>query len=144
MPIVPRFRSSNTAERIVGAILSDLSPQDSSGVNRRTLENALRPVEETIRNTTPVDTGRLRDSTTTISGFYQGNPFAATGWSFQPSELSKVLSVEFGNSFQRGQRVIRNAYEQHRIPVTTTYRRVFAGRIRDHIRTFGPRARRRR
>ena len=88
------------------------------------MRDSFRVVEEQIRSTTPVDTGRLRElvrlQTGTANRFERADSpdavwAARAGWFWtSPSTYSfQALAVEYGTRFIPAQRTLRNALENN-------------------------------
>lgn len=104
------------------------------------MRNAFRIVEDTIRSTTPVDTGRLRETvdlqSTTANRFERADSPNAiwavrAGWFWtSPSTFSfQALAVEYGTRFQPAERTLRRALEGNAGAVLNQFSRTLGANI---------------
>lgn len=86
---------------VLNGLLDEFGPKDARGVLRRALRMTAQPLYDLVYNTTPVDTGRLRERTRIRALTVQGIPTVNVGWRSTSrrdgSPPPKLRTVEFGN-----------------------------------------------
>ena len=126
MPVTIQTRGFIEAERNLLRLANQFGPRSARGLVSRELRAAFRPVEQDIRNNTPVDTGGLRESTALRVGAVtrrdRRNPevgpnvfaIARAGWFWRGESLwFQATNIEFGNSRQAPTNVLRGALENN-------------------------------
>lgn len=106
------------------ALAQEYGHKNAATAMRPAMKAAMKPMEEAIRSTTPVDSGTLAASTKTRIGkvtrkmlnsvhFHKDMVIAArTGWTWgKPSLWNQALAVEFGTSKHSGSATLWSAFQ---------------------------------
>ena len=141
-------------ERNINDLAEEFGPRNARTAYNRALNEALTPIEDEIRNTTPVDTGDTQRLTRRRVRAPRRNEIRGphinqnavvvgeAGWFYRRGESSShaLLAIEYGTSRQSGRRVLRGAFGR-RSPEAL---RVFSRTLGDSITRTATRLGRRR
>lgn len=122
MPVQAELINSGTIQELVARYKQELNPRDANRATRRGLREGINLVAEEIRRTTPVETGRLRDSTFARTRTIQGAPIGEAGWrDLQP----KMLVIEFGGFANVGLPSATGLFREGKFIITDAWNRTF-------------------
>ena len=115
-----------TLEASLKALNKEYGGKSASQAMRPAVKASMAPVTASIRGSTPVDSGTLRDSTATKIGkpskkhlqseHYNKNTviYGQSGWFWKGKSLWKrSLAVEYGTRSRSGLSILRSALDSH-------------------------------